>query len=122
MFSILSKSFKTGILTEPIPFERPVSFGFPVIDFARCTMCDACAKACPTGAIQSTAPEPGSRRLSLSYAACIQCRECIGLCPEQAVRAGTQGEVAAYTREQLQQSALFDADPVTGACTLPEAP
>jgi Ni,Fe-hydrogenase III small subunit/Pyruvate/2-oxoacid:ferredoxin oxidoreductase delta subunit len=81
-------------------------------------MCDECAKACPTGAIQSTAPEPGRRRLSLSYASCIQCRECVSACPEQAVRAGTHGEVAAYTREQLQQSALFEAEPESGACRL----
>ena len=118
MFSILAKSLTTGILTEAAPFERPVPFGFPVIDFARCTMCDECARACPTGAIQSTAPEPGRRTLALSYAACIQCRECVSACPEQAVSAGTHGEVAAYTREQLQQSASFDVDPATGACTL----
>lgn len=118
MFSILSKSFKTGIVTEQVPFERPVTFGFPVIDFARCTMCDECAKACPTGAIQSTAPAPDQRRLSLSYAACIQCRECVAGCPERAITAGTQAESAAYTREQLQQSALFSADPASGRCTL----
>lgn len=118
MFSILSKSFKTGIVTEQVPFERPVTFGFPVIDFARCTMCDECAKACPTGAIQSTALAPDQRRLSLSYAACIQCRECVAGCPEHAITAGTQAESAAYTREQLQQSALFSADPASGRCTL----
>lgn len=118
MFSILARSLKTGILTEAIPFDRPASFGFPIIDFARCTMCDECAKACPTAAIQSTTPEPGRRRLALSYAACIQCRECVSACPEHAVSAGTHAEVAAYTRDQLQQSALFDADPATGACTL----
>ena len=118
MFSLLAKSLKTGILTEPIPFERPAPFGFPVIDFARCTMCDECARACPTGAIQSTTPAPDRRRLALSYAACIQCRECVTACPEQAVRAGAHAEVAAYTRDQLQQSAVFAADPASGACTL----
>ncbi|OHE89109.1 MAG: hypothetical protein A3G75_07360 [Verrucomicrobia bacterium RIFCSPLOWO2_12_FULL_64_8] len=118
MFSILANSLKTGIRTEPVPFERPVPFGFPVIDFARCTMCDQCARSCPTGAIRSAAPAPGRRTLALSYAACIQCRECVSACPEHAVSAGTQGEVAAYTREQLQQSALFDVDPANGACTL----
>jgi Ni,Fe-hydrogenase III small subunit len=42
----------------------------------------------------------------------------VSACPEHAVSAGTHAEVAAYTRDQLQQSALFDADPATGACTL----
>jgi Ni,Fe-hydrogenase III small subunit/formate hydrogenlyase subunit 6/NADH:ubiquinone oxidoreductase subunit I len=118
MFSILSKSLTTGILTERVPSARDVPFGFPVIDFARCTMCDECARVCPTHAIQSVASAAGQRTLSLSYAACIQCRECVGSCPEQAVRAGTDAELAAYTRQHLQQSAVFDADPVTGACTL----
>jgi Ni,Fe-hydrogenase III small subunit/formate hydrogenlyase subunit 6/NADH:ubiquinone oxidoreductase subunit I len=118
MFSILVKSLTTGIVTEMAPFDRPVPFGFPVIDFTRCTMCDECAKACPSGAIQSTAPVAGRRTLALSYGACIQCRECVSACPEQAVSAGTQGEVAAYTRGQLQQSASFDVDPASGACTL----
>jgi Ni,Fe-hydrogenase III small subunit/ferredoxin len=118
MFSLLAKSLKTGILTDAAPFAQPAPFGFPVIDFARCTMCDECARACPTGAIQSTPTAPGQRRLSLSYAACIQCRECVSACPEQAVRPGPLAEVAAYTRDQLQQSASFDVDPATGACTL----
>jgi Ni,Fe-hydrogenase III small subunit/ferredoxin len=118
MFSILTSSLKTGILTERAPSARNVPFGFPAIDFTRCTMCDQCAKACPTGAITSAAPAAGQRTLSLSYAACIQCRECVGACPEQAVRAGTDAELAVYTRAQLQRSAIFDADPETGACTL----
>jgi Ni,Fe-hydrogenase III small subunit/NAD-dependent dihydropyrimidine dehydrogenase PreA subunit len=118
MFTLLAKSLKTGILTETAPFAKPAPFGFPLIDFARCTMCDECARACPTGAIQSTTPEPGLRRLSLSFAACIQCRECVSSCPEDAVRPGTHAEVAAYTRDQLQQSALFDADPAGGGCRL----
>ena len=118
MFSLLANSLKTGIVTEATPFGQPAPFGFPLIDFARCTMCDECARACPTGAIQSTTPEPDRRRLSLSYAACIQCRECVSACPEQAVRAGAHAEVAAYTRDQLQQSAMFVADSASGGCTL----
>jgi Ni,Fe-hydrogenase III small subunit/Pyruvate/2-oxoacid:ferredoxin oxidoreductase delta subunit len=118
MFSILAKSLTTGILTEAVPFDHRVPFGFPAIDFARCTMCDECARSCPTGAIQSTTPEPGRRTLALSYAACIQCRECVSACPEQAIAAGTHGEVAAYTRGQLQQSASFDVDASSGTCTL----
>jgi Ni,Fe-hydrogenase III small subunit len=49
--------------------------------------------------------------LSLSYAACIQCRECVSACPEQAISPGREFEVAAYTRDQLTRTAVFEADP-----------
>lgn len=110
MFRIIAKSLRTGILTEPSPFAARPPFGFPVIDFSRCTACDACAQACPTGAIQVAAKGQPQRTLSLSYAACIQCRECVAACPEQAVSPGRDSEVATYTREQLTQTATFGVD------------
>jgi Ni,Fe-hydrogenase III small subunit/Pyruvate/2-oxoacid:ferredoxin oxidoreductase delta subunit len=57
------------------------------------------------------------RKLSLSYAACIQCRECVTACPEQAVSAGQDFELAAYTRDQLAHTASFDVD-AAGRATL----
>lgn len=110
MFRILSQSLRTGVVTIADPFQARPSFGFPVIDFARCTACEECARACPTGAIQLTPPAAGRRQLSLSYAACIQCRECVEACPEQAVSPGRDAEVAAYTREQLARTATFAVD------------
>ena len=82
MFRIIAKSLKTGILTEREPFAARPPFGFPVIDFAKCTACDTCAEACPTGAIQASTVGPDRRRVSLSYGACIQCRECESKCPQ----------------------------------------
>lgn len=117
MFRIISQSLTTGVLTEAQPFENRPPFGFPVIDFARCTACDQCARACPTGAIQTVTPAPGQRTVSLSYAACIQCRACVTACPEQAVSPGNQAEVAAHTREQLARTASFDVD-ATGRAAL----
>jgi Ni,Fe-hydrogenase III small subunit/formate hydrogenlyase subunit 6/NADH:ubiquinone oxidoreductase subunit I len=117
MFSIITKSLKTGILTEANPFGGQASFGFPAIDFSRCTACDECVRSCPTGAIQSAAPAPGLKTLSLSYAACIQCRECVTGCPEQAVSVSHEVEIAAYSREQLAQTASFDFDAATGRST-----
>jgi Ni,Fe-hydrogenase III small subunit/formate hydrogenlyase subunit 6/NADH:ubiquinone oxidoreductase subunit I len=117
MSSILGKSLATGVLTEKDPFGTKVSFGFPVIDFSRCTACDACARSCPTGAIRMEATAKDLKTLSLSYAACIQCRECVTGCPEEAVTVSTGVEVAAYTREQLARRATFDIDPATSRGT-----
>lgn len=116
MFKIIVDSIKTGVITESRPFDLRPPFGFPVIDFPRCTLCDECARACPTGAIHTQAAGPDQRTLSLSYASCIQCRACVDACPENAVSAGRDVEVAAFTRQQLQQSASFDVDVTTGAC------
>jgi Ni,Fe-hydrogenase III small subunit/ferredoxin len=110
MFRIVAKSIRTGIVTERDPFTARPPFGFPVIDFAKCTACDGCARACPTGAIQVSAVGPDRRKLSLSYGACIQCRECVTACPEQAVSPGHAFEIATYTRDQLTHTAHFDID------------
>jgi len=117
MFKILVDSLKTGIITEARPFDVRPPFGFPVIDFPRCTLCEECARACPTDAIHSGAAGPGQRTLSLSYASCIQCQACVDACPEKAVSGGRDVEVAAFSREQLQQTATFDVDAATGRCT-----
>ena len=117
MFKIIVGSLKTGIVTEPQPFDLRPPFGFPVIDFPRCTACEACARACPTGAIHTEAVGAGLRTLTLSYDSCIQCRACVDGCPENAVSGGRDVEVAAFTRQQLQQTATFDVDSDTGVCT-----
>lgn len=114
MFSLITKSLKTGMLTEADPFGVRASFGFPAIDFSRCTACEECAASCPTGAIQRTASDAGRITLALSYAPCIQCRECVTACPEQAISVSHDVEVAAYTREQLRRTGTFDVDPATG--------
>jgi len=114
VFSILSKSLKTGILTKKDPFAARPPFGFPVLDFEACTACDECVQACPTGALQTDRPAPERKTLSLSYALCIQCRECVDACPTGAIRAGRDFEVAAYSREQLTRRASFEVEAATG--------
>ena len=116
MFRLITQSLTTGSLTEVDPFGTRASFGFPIIDFNRCTACAACVEACPTGAIHAATPAAGRKTLTLSYASCIQCRACVDACPEEAVSAGRDIEVAAFTRQQLQQTASFDVDAATGAC------
>ncbi|MFA5909554.1 MAG: NADH-quinone oxidoreductase subunit NuoB [Vicinamibacterales bacterium] len=117
MLGIIAKSLGTGVLTEADPFGGRASFGFPVVDFSRCTACGECAQSCPSGAIQAATPTEGCKTLSLSYAACIQCRACVTACPEKAIGVSDGVEVAAYTREQLAQTASFTVDPETGRAT-----
>jgi Ni,Fe-hydrogenase III small subunit/formate hydrogenlyase subunit 6/NADH:ubiquinone oxidoreductase subunit I len=117
VFRILAKSLKTGVVTKADPFAARPPFGFPVIDFAACTGCEACARACPTGAIVADRPASDRLTLSLSYAACIQCRECVDACLERAIWPGREHEVAAHSRQQLTQSASFAVD-AQGACRL----
>ena len=66
MLNILTKSLKTGVLTEANPFGTQPAFGFPVIDFERCTACEECARVCPTAAISTEVVAPGRRTLTLS--------------------------------------------------------
>lgn len=117
MLSIITKSLKTGVLTETNPFGTQPAFGFPAIDFSRCTACDECVPVCPTAAIHASTLDAGRKTLSLSYASCIQCRACVEQCPEQAIGVSHDVEVAAYSREQLTRTASFTVDPSTGRAT-----
>ena len=121
MLGLINKSLRTGTLTESDPFGAGASFGFPVMDFSRCTACEECVRSCPTGAIQAVQPTPERREISLSYAACIQCRACVAACPEQAISVSPDIEVCAYSREQLSRTASFDVDPATGRGTFRQA-
>jgi Ni,Fe-hydrogenase III small subunit/formate hydrogenlyase subunit 6/NADH:ubiquinone oxidoreductase subunit I len=126
MFRILARSARTGIVTDPRPLAPRLNFGFPVVDFGRCTACGDCAAACPTGAIRVEAaeatpsgvsPAADARTLSLMYAACIGCRECVHACPEGAMTAGSTVDLVAYTRAQLTRRATFEVDPASGRAT-----
>jgi Ni,Fe-hydrogenase III small subunit/Pyruvate/2-oxoacid:ferredoxin oxidoreductase delta subunit len=115
MFRILARSARTGVVTEKDPLASRVELGFPTIDFARCTACGDCARACPTGALRLGPGEATSARtLSLAYGSCIGCRECVHACRDGAITAGSAFELVGYTREQLTRRATFDADPATG--------
>lgn len=49
--------------------------------------CDACAVACPTGAITVARDSSGRGRLEVDYGRCIACQLCVEACPEGAATA-----------------------------------
>ena len=52
------------------------------IDPELCRGCDACRRACPTGAIQGT---PGKPPYTLDQSRCIRCGACLAACPFGAI-------------------------------------
>lgn len=61
--------------------EEPIATFFPIIDYARCTACGACMKACDTGAIVAARGRPPLVMPRL----CSGCRACLMVCPEDAI-------------------------------------
>jgi Ni,Fe-hydrogenase III small subunit/formate hydrogenlyase subunit 6/NADH:ubiquinone oxidoreductase subunit I len=114
MFRILANSLKTGVVTKADPFSSRHPFGFPVIEFQRCTGCAECVEVCPTGALRTDRPAPDREMLTLSYGLCVQCRQCVEACSERAITPAREFEIAAYTREQLTQRGTFDVDRTNG--------
>jgi ferredoxin len=74
------RSLRPGLTTSPIPLAG-APFGAVVVSDA-CTVCQACVRACPTGALSGNA-----RDLTLGFdeADCVQCGLCAAVCPERAI-------------------------------------
>jgi Ni,Fe-hydrogenase III small subunit/formate hydrogenlyase subunit 6/NADH:ubiquinone oxidoreductase subunit I len=112
MLRILKHALTREVATNSYPAviaEPPEGFrGRPVIDFARCTSCEACAQACPTAAIAVTGngPKRNERIVSLNYGDCIFCGECEAACPD-AIHLTKEFQLAATDRSQLLTRALY---------------
>ena len=65
----------------PLPAGSP--YGTVSVDSATCTLCMACAVACPSGALFAGGDTP---RLQFLEARCHQCGLCREICPEGAIR------------------------------------
>ncbi len=74
----------TGFGEIALPGNRPykVPGGIPIWPTAskKCTACGACARLCPTGAIDSASPK------GVDKTKCIKCGRCIVVCPTKARR------------------------------------
>ena len=120
MLKILKQSFSTGIVTNSFPesvSDPPEGFlGKPVIDFARCTACDACSSACPTSAINVHTSKTDSsipsneKHLSISYGDCIFCGECAIACPDSIVMS-KEFLLATTSKEALTLRARYVSQP-----------
>ena len=70
----------TGQPCISLPAGSP--FGTVAVDPAACTLCMACAVACPAGALFARGEVP---RLEFVESRCHQCRLCQEACPEEAI-------------------------------------
>ena len=112
MLRIVKKALTGDIATNSYPrvvADPPDGFrGKPVIDFARCTSCDACAQACPTSAIavQEDKEGRGERTVAINYGDCIFCGECEAACPD-AIRLTKEFQLAVSVKSELVTRALY---------------
>jgi ferredoxin len=72
----------SGVREPCIPLPPGSPFGSVAVDSSLCTLCMACAVACPTGALSAGGDVP---RLAFLESRCHQCRLCEVTCPEGAI-------------------------------------
>ena len=104
MLKLLSYILKNGIATvsKPCPPLDPGANGMPALSKEPCSgnECNACAKACPTEAIEvSNAPTGG--KISLDLGKCIGCHLCIDLCPTGTIVENLSTTIAKKDRNEL---------------------
>jgi ferredoxin len=74
---------RSGAKQPRIEMPEGSPFGSLAVDPAACTLCMACAVACPPGALSAGSDAP---RLTFIESRCHQCGLCKDACPEDAIR------------------------------------
>ena len=69
---------------DDLALEHPQSpFGVVEIDAPGCTVCEACASVCPTGALAGDS-QNSEMTITFDAALCVACGRCVTRCPEAA--------------------------------------
>ncbi|MGN0933052.1 4Fe-4S binding protein [Falsigemmobacter intermedius] len=76
-----------------VPLAKGAPFGAVVLDTSACTLCMACAGACPAGALIDN---PETPMLRFTESACLQCGICEATCPEKAISLTPQADFTAW--------------------------
>jgi ferredoxin len=74
---------QSGVKQPGLEMPESSPFGAVAVDPAACTLCMACAAACPSGALSAGRDAP---RLTFIESRCHQCGLCRDACPEKAIR------------------------------------
>jgi ferredoxin len=77
-----------------VPLPEGAPFGTVELNVEGCTLCLACASACPTGALMADTERP---MLRFTEDACVQCGLCQATCPEKVITLKAQIDFRAAT-------------------------
>jgi ferredoxin len=80
--SVAHLALNSGCSVDSLPLREGAPYGHVTVDSSACTLCMACAGACPVSALTPAGNVPS---LSLIESRCIQCGRCRQICPERAV-------------------------------------
>jgi len=81
-FALAHLREQAPLARDEIPLPAGAPFGAVRVDTAACTLCMACAGACPSSALMDTADRPQLRFIETN---CVQCGLCVQTCPENAL-------------------------------------
>ncbi len=96
------KASSSAHVSTPLDSLYPFA-GSIGINHDECTLCGACAKACPTGAMRLREP-PEFFELIFDSNRCIGCMECLAVCPVDAVTARWLTHPLRRSRERVAWS------------------
>ena len=89
---LLASRYDAGVIRLGAPI-----IGMAYVDRSRCLVCDACASACPYGALKLRV-EGDRIKLVFDHSRCVACHLCEWACPYDAIRVEHEYRAGAYGR------------------------